>query len=116
MLDTIKNRHVEKIERADTIKAGDVDSVLMLIGSPLVVRVNPAAGAEKMLRRLRIEAIEREYICTLQNLDAAHLHRNCDGAPHATIRTGASADGVEAVAERRLKANGAAMALAGSYF
>ena len=57
-------------------------------------------------------AVARQRIFALQELDAAHLRHDHDGAAHAAVRAGAAADRTEAVAERRLETHRAAMALA----
>lgn len=46
--------------RIDPLQAPDVVTVLLWIGSPLVVRVDPAAGAEIVLGRVGVELVELE--------------------------------------------------------
>src|SRR4051812_3410804 len=59
-----------------------------------------------------MEAVARECILALQELDATHLRHDDDGATHPAVRAGAAADRVETLAERRLETHRAAMALA----
>ncbi|MGI4800797.1 MAG: hypothetical protein ACRYG8_43605, partial [Janthinobacterium lividum] len=44
-------------------------------------------------------------------LDPSRFHHDNDGSAHPAVRTGAAPDRIEAVAERRLEAHRAAMAL-----
>jgi hypothetical protein len=50
-----------------------------------------------------MEAVARQRILALQELDPAHLSHDNDGASHPAVRTGAAADRIETVAERRLE-------------
>ena len=63
-----------------------------------------------------MEAVACEHILALEELDAAHLRHDDDGAAHAAVGAGAAADRIEAVAERGLETDGAAMALASPDF
>src|SRR3954469_20358108 len=75
--------------------------------------VDAAAGAEEWLRRAGIEAVACQRIVALQDPDPAHFGHHDDGAAHPAIGTGAAQRRIEAVAQRRLEAHRAAMALAG---
>jgi hypothetical protein len=74
--------------------------------------VDATARAKEMLRCPRVEAVGRKRILARENLDPARLRHDDRRALHSAIGTGAAANRVEAVAERRLETNGAAMALA----
>jgi hypothetical protein len=112
VIDAIHDRHVREIERADPVQAGHVDGIEVLVGPPLVMGVDSAAGTEEVLRRSGMEAVACQRVLALQESDPAHLGHGDDGAAHAAVGAGAAADRVEAVAERHLEAHGAAMALA----
>jgi hypothetical protein len=45
----VENGHLGKVEWAYPVQAGNVHSILVWIGSALMVRVDPAFGAEEML-------------------------------------------------------------------
>jgi chemotaxis response regulator CheB len=70
-----------------------------------MIRVDSAARTEEVLRRSSMEAVTRQRILALQDLDAAAFRRNGDRAAHPAIGTGASADGIEAVTEFHFKLN-----------
>jgi hypothetical protein len=105
--------HLREVEWADAVQAGDVDAVLVRIGPALVVGVDAAARAEEVLGRAGVESIARQGVLALKNFDATHLRGDDDRAAHAAVGAIAAERGLEAVAERRLEANRAAMALAG---
>jgi hypothetical protein len=112
MSNAIKNRNIEEVERTYAVEACDIHPIFPLIGSTLVMRVNPATRAEEMLRGTGIESIVCEHVFASQKADPAYLRRNRDGTAHPAIGAGASTDRVESVAECHLEANCAAMALA----
>jgi hypothetical protein len=58
-----------------------------------------------------MEAVARQRILALQDLDPTHVRHDHDGASRAAVRAGAAPDGIEAIAERRLETHRAAMAL-----
>jgi hypothetical protein len=88
---------------------------LVLIGSALMVSVDPAMRAEEVLRQSGIETVARQGVLTLKNFNPTHLYRDSDRTAHSTIRAGAAANCVEAVTERRLETNRTTVALAGPY-
>ena len=110
MIDAIRNRHLGKIERADPVEARDVHAVLALVGSSLMVRVYSAAGTEEVLRNASMEAVTRQSILALQQLDPARFRHDDNGAAHPAIGTVAAPDRIEAVAKRRFETHSAAMA------
>jgi hypothetical protein len=113
MIDAIRDRHLMEVERAYPVQASHVDGIQVLVGSPLMMGVDSAAGTEEVLRRSGMEAVAFQRILALQKPDPAHLRHDNDGAAHPAVRAGAAEDRIETVAERRLKTHRAAMALAG---
>lgn len=113
MVDAIRDRHFKEIEWANPIEAGDVQGILAVVGSSLMVGVYAATRAEEVLHGSGIEAVARQHILALQDPDPACSCHDNDGAAHPAIGTGTAADRIEAVAERRLEPYRAAMALAG---
>ena len=65
--------------RIDPLQAPDVVTVLLGIGAPLVVSVDPAVGAEVVLGCVGIELVELEVLSTLDDAQSAQGHRgnNC---------------------------------------
>lgn len=66
----IVDDHFAEIERRNAFQAGDVDAELIGIRAALVMGIDAADLAEVMLRDLRVEAIGRELVLTLQKLEA----------------------------------------------
>lgn len=58
MINTIIGRHITDQEGIDALKATDVVTILLQIGSPLMMRINAADRAEIMLRGKGIELIK----------------------------------------------------------
>src|SRR5258706_10795551 len=112
MIDAIHDRHLGEIEWAYLVQASHVHGIQVLVRTSLMMCVYPAARTEEVLRRSGMEAICCQRILALQDLDPAHFRHDNDGASHPAVRTGAAADRIEAVAERRLETHRAAMALA----
>jgi hypothetical protein len=111
----VENGHLGKVEWAYPVQAGNVHSILVWIGSALMVRVDPAFGAEEMLRRSGIEAITCQRILAPKELNSTHVRRGRYRAAHPAIGAGTAANGVEPIGKCRFKANSAAMALSGSH-
>jgi hypothetical protein len=57
VIDAIGGWHWPQIKRIDPIKAGNVIAVLLGIGTPLMVRIDAAIGAEVMPRRSSVELV-----------------------------------------------------------
>jgi hypothetical protein len=112
----VKDGNFREIERADAVEAGDVDPVLRLIGTPLVVRINPAMRAKEMPRGAGIEAVAGQNLLAANEMNPADFRRNGDRAAHPTIGAGTTSNRVEPVAEFRLEPDRAAVTLAGVNF
>lgn len=92
MIHTIHDGHLNEIERADAIKTCHIDPIKGVVGPPLVMRIDPAAGAEMMFSHLRVEAIGHQRLLALQYVDRIRLGRDNNGAAHPAIRASAAAD------------------------
>jgi hypothetical protein len=108
MIDAIRDRHLMEIEQANPVQASRVDGIQTLVRSPLVMRVYSAARTEEVLRRAGMEAIARQRILALQELDPARLRHDNDGALHPAVRARAAEDRIEAVDECCFETHGAA--------
>jgi hypothetical protein len=111
VLYSIHNRHFGEIEWAHAIEARDIDAILLRIGAPLMVRVDATARAKEMLCLASIEAVTGQHVLASNKAYAADCGRNRNRAAHPTIRTGASTDGVKAVAEFGIESHSAAVTL-----
>jgi hypothetical protein len=67
MVDAVHHGHLGEVEWTHPIQAGHVHAVLRLVGSSLVMRLDPAAAAEKVLCHTWVEAVGRERILALQD-------------------------------------------------
>ena len=67
VIDAIHGRNRAELERVHTFQTPDVVSVLVRIRAPLMVRVDSAVATEIVLRRARIELVQRERVGTLDN-------------------------------------------------
>jgi hypothetical protein len=112
VIDAIRDRHLVEIEWAGPIQASHVHGVQSLVGSPLMMRVDSAAGTEEVLRGSGVEPVARKRILSFQDLDPTHFRHDDDGASHPAVGAGAAEDRIEAVAERRFETHRTAMALA----
>jgi hypothetical protein len=74
--------------------------------------VYAAERAEEVLHRFGVEAIGGQHVLAFEDLDPAHFGHDDDGAAHPAVGAVAATDRLEAIAERHLEANSAAMALA----
>jgi hypothetical protein len=81
----VKNGHLGKVEWTHPIQAGNVHTVLVLIGSALMMRVDPTFGAEEMLRRSSVETVTCKCVLALQELDPAQFCRDRYSAAHSAI-------------------------------
>ncbi len=85
MISAVRDRNLGKVERTDTVQAGDVHGETIWVGSALVVRVNAAKGAEEVVRRSSMKAVARKSVGALQDLDPARVRHDDSGATHPTI-------------------------------
>ena len=90
MVNTVIHRDRLERERHDAFEASQVYRVLLGIGSPLMVRVDAALGAEIVLRCHGVELIERQKISAFRDEQIVQGDRDDDG-------TAASAQGAIAV-------------------
>jgi len=70
MINTIIGRNIIDQEGIDILKATDVITILLRIGSPLMMRINAADRAEIMLRGKCIELIKAQNIFALDDFDS----------------------------------------------
>jgi len=115
VIQAVHDRDLREVEGTYPIQAGDVHTILVLIGSALMMRVDPAFGAEEVLRRSSVETVTCQRVLTLQEPDPTQLCRDRYRAAHPAIGASAAADGIESVSELHFKANRAAMAPASPY-
>ena len=64
---SVEDNHFLEIERRDAFETSDIHSELIRIRAPLVVRIDPANGAEVMLGDLRVEAVGSELVFALRD-------------------------------------------------
>src|SRR5262245_31355998 len=64
--DTVVDNNVLEIERAQPRQAGDIDAELIGIGSPLMVRINPAFRAKEVFCGPCIECVHRQRVGACQ--------------------------------------------------
>ncbi len=80
-----------QIGSADPFDRTEIDSKVRRVGSPAVVRINPAGFAKVMLRGRRIPLIKREISCALQDRDIILMNGNrgcCATAAKGTVTAG----------------------------
>lgn len=70
MIDPVESRHVFDFQWVYSFKAGDVEPVLLWIGSALMVRVDAASIAEIVLCRHRVELVNRQAVTPVHDLKA----------------------------------------------
>ena len=73
MMHPVHDRHRLEIERAQPLKTGDVDAILVRIRAALVVGIDAAMGAEIMPRSHGVELIDGELVRALQNVQAGYI-------------------------------------------
>jgi len=105
----IVGENTSDLEWIDSIKAGDIESVLGWVRSPLVMRVYPADFAEKMFRGFRIELIEAEKLGPLENFDSRQRHGGGDGASSTTKRAIAAPHVDETIGQIEFELNATAV-------
>jgi hypothetical protein len=91
MVNTIISGHIFEIERVDPFEAANIVTILMGIGTPLVMGVNTADRAEVVFGSFGIEFIEFQRILTLEELNPRQRHRANHCALTATDRAIATA-------------------------
>ena len=64
---SIMDDELAEIERRNAFEAGSVDPELVGVRAPLVMRVDAADRTEMVFRGIRVEAIRREIVFTLQD-------------------------------------------------
>ena len=113
--DAIHDRHLGKVERAYPVQAGHVHAVQLRVGSSLEMRGDPAAGTEEVPRGSGVEAVARQRVLAPQESDSPCLDRDNHGSSHSAVGAVAAPDRAEVVAQPRLEAHRAAVALASPY-
>jgi hypothetical protein len=108
----INHGHLMEVEGTYSIQTRNVDAVLRLVGSALMVSVDAATRAEKMLCRSGVEAVARQQALATEKVDVSKLGRNGDGAAHPAIRACAPTDRLEAVAQFNFESHLTAVTLA----
>lgn len=98
-----------KVEGAYALKTGDIDTVLPRVRTTLVVRVDAAARAKKMLCGVGVELVNAEQFCSLSDVDAVQVCGHRNGAAHATERTGTAPHRTESVSQLCSEPHGTAM-------
>ncbi|KAG9610428.1 hypothetical protein KCV01_g3140, partial [Aureobasidium melanogenum] len=110
MVGAVEHRHVLEVEGAQAVQAGDVHTVLVGVGSPLVKRINATPGTKEVLRRTGVEPVLAQRLLALLDPDAVQVGRNGHRAAHAAERAIASARGAQSVGELYGETDSAAMA------
>ena len=64
---SVKDNHFLEIERRDAFEASDIHAELIRIRASLVVRIDPADGAEVMLGGLCVKAVGSELVFALRD-------------------------------------------------
>jgi len=115
VVDPVSDRHNGEVEGADALKAGNIDSMLAGIRTAVVVGINPAPAAKKMLHRAGIETVMAQDILSFGDLHTAGCCHHNHGTPHPTIRACAAPDRFETVAQGDCEAHRATVARAAEY-
>ena len=109
MIDAVAHNDLCKVERTYTFEARDIDTILIWIGSALVMRIDPAYFAEIVLGGFRVKLVEGQEVLAFQEMDTVQLHRDGDCPPHSTKGTRTPADGVQPVGELTFELHRAAV-------
>lgn len=112
----VHDRHLGEVEWADAFETRDIDAVLLRIRAALVMGVDAALRTEEMLGLAGIEPVAGQLVLAPDDMQAAQGRGHRDRAAHSAIGTGASPDGVEAVAELNLELDRATMTLTAHIF
>src|SRR5256885_2270299 len=99
-----------EIERRHSLETRHIDAELVGVRAALVVGVDPANTAEMMFGDAGVEAVGRELVFALRDLEGIWRRRNRDGAAHAADRAGAAPRRGEAFGQRRRELHRAAVA------
>lgn len=71
MIHAVVRRYWTKLKWVNALKAADVVSVLLRVGSALMVCIDTAYRAEIVLRRLGIELVQTENVGTFYDANAS---------------------------------------------
>jgi len=87
MVDAIVDLDLGQQVGVDSLEAANVVAVLAREGTPLVMGVDAAVGAEVVLGHPGIELVELQDLRALDDLDPAEGHGSDDGALASADRT-----------------------------
>ena len=87
MVDAIVDRYLGQEIGVDSLKAANVVAVLLREGSPLVMGVDAAVGAEVVLGHPGIELVELQDLRAPDDLDPPEAHGSHNGALASADRT-----------------------------
>src|SRR5690606_18573000 len=104
------NGYFPEVERAHAFNACDIHTILIGAGTTLVEGIDPAFRAEVMFRHLSLELVERKSVLPLQHFEVGKIYRNCNGAPHAAVRTIASTGAPYSIRQFQLETDRPAVA------
>lgn len=110
MIDPVIDRNIRDIKRIHALKAADVVPVLLGAGSPLVMGMNAADGAEIVPGCVRVELVDAELLGTLDDVQPAQRYGSHDDAATPTIRAVAPPRVHDAVRQAEQQLDGAAVA------
>ena len=110
MVYAVINRHVAKFIGVDPGQTTYVETVLLGIGAPLMMRIYAALLTEEMFRRHGIELIEPEFILALDESDSIKRNARNNCATSATHGTVTATRVIQAVWQSEFKFDGTAMA------
>jgi len=104
-----------KIKRTNTIKTGRIYSILVGIGSALVVCINSTLRAKIVLCFHSIKLIESQCVFSRDNLYILEFCRHSNGASHTTIGTIASTGCVESISKPYIESHSSTVASTMNY-
>src|SRR6267378_4224692 len=109
MVDAIVDRYLGQEIGVDSLKAANVVAVLLREGSPLVMGVDAAVGAEVVLGHPGIELVELQDLRAPDDLDPAEGHGSDNGALASADRTIAAPWVDDAIREVEFQSDGTAV-------